>query len=585
MKTTKKILLLLVLLLGQQAWAFAENRLYIEDFQIAPGATKTVSVMLENDDPAGTIQFRVVLPSGLSWSNVAKGTRTSTGYSLSYNDTDGMVQLGKSASADYLTAGEGSVLTFDVTAANNFAGGNITLSDMSISTTGYNNLTLAETATTAVTVQVVEVTATESVSFNTSGTGTIEVSLSNDIPVATFTAFFQLPANVSYVDKSLKRGARVPESADCMISDWGDGLYKVILNTKTIDDPIFTGNEGVVFSFEVSAAVAVTGNVVINSFEIFNRENTSVKYTSDPVSVSVTVESSAQTVVLDAENSDELTFEAGTAEQVRVIRKLAEKGKWSTIVLPFTISKPNFVKYAFAEGATDNAIQVANLNYVQDIDIDGQFVKDTGKKAVGIDVNFKTGNRIAANTPTLIKVLEDGYKGEFTVPKVTLSIPTINDDDQNAYLDVEFSVENYPVTFMQIDQESDGWINNANVFMGTYKKMTNIGGNNGGNGVTKDYYIKDNKFYQCVNTTIKPTRAFFSLHYSEFDPTGSESMTNVRIKITDEEGNVEEVTAIDNVQLNTPSATDSAIYNLQGQRVKTAQKGLYIQNGKKYLVR
>lgn len=44
-----------------------------------------------------------------------------------------------------------------------------------------------------------------------------------------------------------------------------------------------------------------------------------------------------------------------------------------------------------------------------------------------------------------------------------------------------------------------------------------------------------------------------------------------------------EATAIKGIQ--TKAENDGAIYNLQGVRVKTAQKGLYIQNGKKFIVK
>ena len=51
----------------------------------------------------------------------------------------------------------------------------------------------------------------------------------------------------------------------------------------------------------------------------------------------------------------------------------------------------------------------------------------------------------------------------------------------------------------------------------------------------------------------------------------------------DEDGNVEgDATAINKIQSKTE---DGAIYNLQGVRVNAAKKGLYIQNGKKYIVK
>jgi hypothetical protein len=51
----------------------------------------------------------------------------------------------------------------------------------------------------------------------------------------------------------------------------------------------------------------------------------------------------------------------------------------------------------------------------------------------------------------------------------------------------------------------------------------------------------------------------------------------------DEDGNVEsEATAINKIQSNTE---DGAIYNLQGVRVNNAKKGIYIKNGKKYIMK
>ena len=47
-------------------------------------------------------------------------------------------------------------------------------------------------------------------------------------------------------------------------------------------------------------------------------------------------------------------------------------------------------------------------------------------------------------------------------------------------------------------------------------------------------------------------------------------------------GEVTGVETIDNGQL---TIDNSAVYNLQGQRVNKAQKGVYIQNGKKVVVR
>lgn len=48
--------------------AFAQgNKLYIEDFDIAPGETKTLDIILENEDPVSSLQFDITFPTGLSY--------------------------------------------------------------------------------------------------------------------------------------------------------------------------------------------------------------------------------------------------------------------------------------------------------------------------------------------------------------------------------------------------------------------------------------------------------------------------------------------------------------------------------------
>ena len=62
-----------------------------------------------------------------------------------------------------------------------------------------------------------------------------------------------------------------------------------------------------------------------------------------------------------------------------------------------------------------------------------------------------------------------------------------------------------------------------------------------------------------------------------------EAAARLNVRWLDENGNVEaETTGIESV-INTEDADNEAIYNLQGIQVKGAQKGIFIQNGKKYV--
>ena len=100
-------------------------------------------------------------------------------------------------------------------------------------------------------------------------------------------------------------------------------------------------------------------------------------------------------------------------------------------------------------------------------------------------------------------------------------------------------------------------------FVGTYDAETTIAEGN--------YFINSNMLYKSTGATIiKGTRAYLQ------DKSGA---SNVKFFIDDLE------TAIDGVTPDPSLSTRGEIYNIAGQRVSKAQKGIYIQNGKKALIK
>ena len=63
----KKVFIILSCLFSLQAWTvLGQNRLYIEDFSIDPGATVDVSIMLDNEvTDFASFQADLYLPEGL----------------------------------------------------------------------------------------------------------------------------------------------------------------------------------------------------------------------------------------------------------------------------------------------------------------------------------------------------------------------------------------------------------------------------------------------------------------------------------------------------------------------------------------
>ena len=114
----------------------------------------------------------------------------------------------------------------------------------------------------------------------------------------------------------------------------------------------------------------------------------------------------------------------------------------------------------------------------------------------------------------------------------------------------------------KVIKEGDAKVAGTNVdFVGTYAASTTV--------KIGDYFISANKLYKSAGaTTLKGTRAYID---------AKNTTSSVKLFIDDFETGIEEV--------NGETAKDAVIYNLAGQRVNKAQKGIYIQNGKKVLVK
>ena len=109
-----KQILSLILSLAVAVGAAAADRLYIENFDIAPGATKTVEVMLDNSTTFAAMQCDLALPSGLSVTQVAKATRCRNHTLTTQAQSDGSLRVWISSMTSRAISGTSGVL-FTVT--------------------------------------------------------------------------------------------------------------------------------------------------------------------------------------------------------------------------------------------------------------------------------------------------------------------------------------------------------------------------------------------------------------------------------------------------------------------------------------
>lgn len=104
--------------------ASATDRFYIEDFEIAPGETKTVSILLDNEIEYTAFQSDIYLPAGLTASNFALTSRKNSNHTFSTSilPDGGIRLLCYSVKLKPFTDNSGALVTMDVTASEDFAG-------------------------------------------------------------------------------------------------------------------------------------------------------------------------------------------------------------------------------------------------------------------------------------------------------------------------------------------------------------------------------------------------------------------------------------------------------------------------------
>ncbi len=238
----------------------------------------------------------------------------------------------------------------------------------------------------------------------------------------------------------------------------------------------------------------------------------------------VWVEAETTITITDVITLDEDATEAPAAAEnakVNLLRKI-NANEWSTICLPFALDE------AQTKAAFGSDVKLATFNGC-DIEVDDD------DYATHINVKFEEASSIAKNTPMLIKVSSP-------ITSVPFDGVTIEPD--------------------KAEKKKAG-----NVFTGVYAASK---------VPTECLFLNDGKFYYSVGkTAIKGYRGYFKFksYLQEYE----DASVKVCIFIDGQATRVNELQ--NNVKAN------GAIFNLAGQRVSKAQKGIFIQNGKKTVIK
>lgn len=230
---------------------------------------------------------------------------------------------------------------------------------------------------------------------------------------------------------------------------------------------------------------------------------------------------------MDITLEDTKTYDEAPAlvANVTLDRKLGDK--WNTIVLPFALTEAQ-VTEMFGEGAKVAAYKGSTVN------------------GEDVTLNFEEQTSMAANTPYMIKAgTNASNKVNGVVLESASKLKTVNDANNNG-----------------ID------------FVGNYTSGQKL--------LQNSFFISNNTFYRASGQeTMKAYRATFQV------PSTLATAKTMNTVFVGEGGSV---TAIDDVQVSPQGSFD--VYHINGMLVKKnaidlngLDKGIYIINGKKYVVK
>ena len=354
-----------------------------------------------------------------------------------------------------------------------------------------------------------------------------------------FTFALGLPEGISLVkdadgDPVFEKDETSISKLNIAFADHGNGG---IAGQPSNENATIKGTSGTLLTLQLSAdaslAVGSTHTVNVTKATFQQRVNGSVNDINIPdFTFTVTIGEPDDGRIKFDENAAKLpTYTAGEKGDVRMKRTIYAN-QWSTIVLPFTLSKEK------AEAAFGSDVQLAEFS-----GFEVEYENEDDVTPDAITINFTT------YTMTTKKGMTGGKP--FLI-KTSADITGFEADDctlVGAVTDVSKTDE----------YETNG------IFTGTFVKTV----------VPDDgLFIYDEKFYYSTGKTdIKAFRGWFQL--------GAvlDKETNFGVKMAvfiDDEAT--DINAIDNGEL---TIDNSAIYNLAGQRVGKNYRGIVVTKGRK----
>ena len=292
------------------AFAQGNNKLYIEDFDIAPGQTKTLDIILENEDPVSSLQFDITFPTGLSYVEgslekvTSRITRTSHSI-LAVKQEESVYRMGiLSTSSETANSAvklkEGALLRIKVKADIDYKGSSIQITDIigsngTVSPSVRLNMDACEVNAN---VHVGDLKNEKpEVVVHPLEFATVDFALDNIIDIVGLQAVVTLPEGINlaedkygeYITYSNRLSGNVVASISLLPGE--TNKYQLLISSLTSDK--FEGSKGTLFGLNIMANNSFkSGDIKVSdikvssvygvSYDLSNELSVSVASVDDP---------------------------------------------------------------------------------------------------------------------------------------------------------------------------------------------------------------------------------------------------------------------------------------------------------------
>ena len=297
------------------AFAQGNNKLYIEDFDLAPGETKTLDIILENEDPVSSLQFDITFPTGLSYVEeslervTSRITRTSHSIVAAKQPTDeqgksvycmGILSTSSEMANSAVKLKEGALLRIKVKADIDYKGSSIKITQIigsngTVSPSVRLNMDACK-VNAGVRVGDLKNEQTDVV-VRPLEFATVDFALDNIIDIVGLQAVVTLPEGINlaedkygeYITYSNRLSGNVVASISLLPGE--TNKYQLLISSLTSDK--FEGSEGTLFGLNIMANKSFkSGDIKVSdikvssvygvSYDLSNELSVSVASVDDP---------------------------------------------------------------------------------------------------------------------------------------------------------------------------------------------------------------------------------------------------------------------------------------------------------------